>query len=172
MNSDNDRKNKKNSNDSTKKMDYDKIFFAVDRLMKLAFRDLTERNLKPGTVYTYGFKIQMTDEGIPRIEKVNNYKNKKSHPLMRFNDSKDEEPVFDFIEYFDTITITTELFGVDKNDIQLSLRGQQLIINIDQAQWKCKETIDLPCAVKSQTIRYTFKNGVLDIEMEKKFLFS
>lgn len=166
----NDDENK-NANNSKKQKDFNRIFFAVERIMQKAFKDLTMHNLKPGNVYTYGFNIQIKDDGTPHIKKVEDYKSKKSHPLMRFDDSNDSNPVFDCIEHADSVTVTTEIFGVDKEDIRISIHGKQLVIDIDQDNWRCKESIELPCAVNPQMIKYTFNNGILDIIMKKKYLF-
>jgi HSP20 family protein len=140
--------------------------------MQKAFKDLTMDNLKPGVVYTYGFNLRIEDDGTPHIGNVDDYHPRKPHPLMRYKEVGEEEPIFDCIEYFDSITITTEIFGVEKEDIQISVKKNKLVIDIDQEDWLCKQTIDLPCDVLPKSVKYTFNNGVLDINLKKKFLFN
>lgn len=163
--------NKKNENNSKKQQEFNRIFFAVERIMQKAFKDLTMDNLKPGNKYTYGFNIQIKDDGTLHIERVEDCIKKKSHPLMRFNGENEADPIFDCIEYVDSISVTTEIFGVDKDDIQISVQERQLVIDINQEKWRCKESIQLPCAINTAKINYTYNNGILDIILKKKYLF-
>jgi HSP20 family protein len=92
-------------------------------------------------------------------------------------------PSLDVYEEKDTVVVKAELPGMKKEDVEVSLTGETLTIKGEKKEDKeVKEddyyrrersygsflrTVALPCEVKSDEIKASFKDGVLEIRMPK-----
>lgn len=77
------------------------------------------------------------------------------------------EPLTDIIEDEDSISLTLELPGVEKEDIDLNLEGRTLKVEATSYGRSYLKRIPLPCEVKPDMIKSTYKNGILDITLDK-----
>ena len=66
------------------------------------------------------------------------------------------------------MAITVEIPGVEKEDIDLVATEDTLEIKVDSPKRKYHKRIDLPCNVKTKSTKATYKNGILDIVLDKK----
>jgi HSP20 family protein len=146
--------------------EFNGIFRAMERMMEKAFRDMPVGDIKPGRSYVHGFNINIGSDGKPRIQEFGNYPKKAPNGETRM--SEEREPLVDIIENRDNVAITVELPGVEKEDIDLDINDEKLEINVDRHDRKYRKIIYLPCNIKPKTTKTTYKNGVLDIEIEKK----
>lgn len=92
-------------------------------------------------------------------------------------------PALDVYEEKDTVIVKAELPGMNKEDIEVNLTGDNLTIKGEKKEDKeVKEdnyyrrersygsflrSVDLPCEVKAGEIKASFKEGVLEIRMPK-----
>ena len=92
-------------------------------------------------------------------------------------------PSIDVYEEKDSVVVKAELPGMTKEDIEVNLTGEHLTIKGEKKEDKeVKEddyyrrersygsfmrTVTLPCEVKSEEIKASFKDGVLEIQMPK-----
>lgn len=92
-------------------------------------------------------------------------------------------PSLDVYEEKDSVVVKAELPGMKKEDVEVNLAGENLTIKGEKKEDKeVKEddyyrrersygsflrTIALPCEVKSDEIKASFKDGVLEIRMPK-----
>ena len=92
-------------------------------------------------------------------------------------------PSLDVYEEKDAVVVKAELPGMKKEDIEVNLTGETLTIKGEKKEDKeVKEdnyyrrersygsflrTVALPCEVKSDEIKASFKDGVLDIRLPK-----
>jgi HSP20 family protein len=58
--------------------------------------------------------------------------------------------------------------GVDKNDIQLNGADKVLTIKVDTPERKYYKEVELPEEVESEGAKATYKNGVLEVVLNKK----
>jgi HSP20 family protein len=65
------------------------------------------------------------------------------------------------------VSITVEIPGVEKNDIDLSVVGQTLKIKVDSAERRYFKEVQLPAHVDPGSTKATYNNGVLDITLCK-----
>lgn len=123
-------------------------------------------NAQPGKPVVHGYKIQFGTDGKPQIEDFGNrsIKTPDGAPTI----SEEIEPLTDIIEGQDDVAITVEIPGVEKEDIDLHATEYTLEIKVDSPKRKYHKIIDLPCNVKTKSTKATYKNGVLDIVLDKK----
>lgn len=139
----------------------------MDRITKRAMRgELSQGEYGP---YVYGFTMRLGPDGKPRIEEFGNTK-----PPRRLEGGEKEEfeiaerePLTDVIESDDSISITLEIPGVEKDDIELRVEEDSVTINVDTPQRKYFKETPLKVKVDPKTSKATYKNGVLDIILKK-----
>jgi HSP20 family protein len=81
--------------------------------------------------------------------------------------SEEREPLVDIIEDKDTVTIMAEVPGVSKEDIKLTGGENHLEINVDTPSRRYHKKVDLPCGVKLMTAKANYKNGVLEVVIDR-----
>lgn len=142
----------------------EKIFEKMMERLKEKMVDEDFKNffegVEPGKPFVKGFAVTFGPDGEPRFNEFGN----------RFGEriSDEREPLTDVIESENVISVTVEIPGVEKKDIDISVTEETLEINVDTPQRKYHKKLYLPAKVKPETTKATYKNGVLDVEIEKK----
>jgi HSP20 family protein len=77
------------------------------------------------------------------------------------------EPLTDVMETEKHVAVTVELPGVEKEDIVLDATEKTLTIKVNTEDRRFYKEVDLPCNVKPDTAKASYKNGVLDITLER-----
>jgi len=77
------------------------------------------------------------------------------------------ELLADVVEYKDFVSVTLEIPGVEKNDIELSVTEDMLTIDVDTPKRKYHKDIVIPWKIIPGSTHATYKNGILDIEVKK-----
>ncbi|MDX1534375.1 MAG: Hsp20/alpha crystallin family protein, partial [Thermoplasmata archaeon] len=77
------------------------------------------------------------------------------------------EPMTDVMDRGDTVSVTVELPGVEKEDIDLRTTPERLTIKVDTEERQYHKEVDLDAPVDPKSVRATYKNGVLDILLKK-----
>ena len=85
----------------------------------------------------------------------------------RTNPEKNEF-LADIIEGDKKITMTVNIPNVEKEDINLNVADDLLEITINTSKVKYHKLHKLPCNVKPKATTASYKNGVLDVVMERK----
>lgn len=112
--------------------------------------------------FVYGFSMKIGPDGKPLIHEFGNTKRKLGP------ETPEREPLTDVIEEKEKICITIELPGVDREDIDLRVTEDEVSISVDNPKRKYHKDITLPAKVIPDTTTATYKNGILDMTMEKK----
>ncbi|UCE73725.1 MAG: Hsp20/alpha crystallin family protein [Methanomassiliicoccales archaeon] len=139
----------------------------MDRITKRAARgELGQKEQGP---YVYGFSMRVGPDGKPNIQEFGN--TRPSRRLERGADEQFEiaerEPMTDVIESKDSISITLEIPGVGKDEIELTVEEDKVSINVDTPERRYFKEIPLKIKVDPKTSKATYKNGVLDIILKK-----
>jgi len=113
--------------------------------------------------YVYGFSMRTGPDGKPVFEEFGNVK-----PPSKELPSGEREPLVDIIEQDRQITVIAELPGVEKKDIKLKAAGKVLGISVNTPEHKYSKQVELPAEVKSDSAKATYKNGVLEVRLERK----
>ena len=114
--------------------------------------------------FVSGVSIRIGPDGKPIIQKFGNVKLTPKGPAI----ADKREPLVDVIEREDTITIIVELPGVNKNQIKLNTTDRTLTISAPGDEADFFKDVKLPAAVNSKSAKATYKNGVLEVCLQKK----
>jgi len=130
--------------------DYTEFVEALRKLLEEAFRK--GENTAPG--FSIAFSGQWFPEGpADRRESCN------PSPLTEPDTEVNESP--------DTRYITAELPGIDPCDIRFAVGSTVLHLSADAQERRFRKTIPLE-GVDPDTLRYTFRNGILEFSLRKK----
>ncbi len=138
--------------------EYLRLSELMDRFFSRATRDSEE--LEP---FVYGFSIKTGPDGRPIVRRFGD----SVRPGENIDDGLSREPLTDIIERADSVSVTIEMPGVEKDEIDLDIDGRRLIVKVDNPQRRYHKVIELPCGVDEESVRATFKNGVLDVNLTK-----
>lgn len=89
----------------------------------------------------------------------------ESAPVVQ--DLEEREPATDLIETPNSIFVTIELPGIRRADIDLQARQTILVVSASSPVRRYHREVELPAPVRGDSIIATYKNGVLDVVLEK-----
>lgn len=113
--------------------------------------------------YYYGFSVTVGPDGIPRVKEWGNIKPGYIQPVFR----EAIEPFTDVIEEEDKIRIIMDIPGVEKDDINIEATENEVKVSAERDDRKYYKVVSLPDAVKPESAKASYKNGVLTIIFEK-----
>ncbi len=126
---------------------------AIHRMLKDAFEGKLGVFREP---FIYGFTARSRDT---RIE--------PSHPSVENPEVVTRDPLVDVILTESAIYLTAEMSGISADDVRVGLEGGKLTIQAERDR-RYFSLIDLPADVDPDTLKHTFKNGVLDIVIARR----
>lgn len=147
--------------------DFDEELRRMRKHMERLFRDVTkgidteEMERKVYGPFVYGFSMKVGPDGKPQFREFGNT------PRKGIAELGEREPLTDVIESEDSVSVTLEIPGVEKNDIDLAAREDILTIDVDTPKRKYHKDVELPCKVIPDSTAATYKNGILDVVMKK-----
>jgi len=168
---DEDKNRRKNPFDFIDDKEFEKIFDEMQKMFEnINFKELMEDMIRdgidPNKRFIHGFSVNLGPDGKPRIQEFGN--RPKRTPTGDSMISEEREPLTDIIEGNTDVAITVEIPGVEKENIDLNVTEETLEIKVDAPQRKYRKVVDLPCGVKPKSTKATYKNGILDVVLEKK----
>jgi HSP20 family protein len=120
-------------------------------------------HLKEGMKGVFGFSIKTAVGGKPIVEPFGNIKKTPKGPTVE----EEREPMTDIFDEKEEVRIYAEMPGVNKEDIKVVLRDDILDISAQSGDRKYHKEVLLPTKVKAETISFSYKNGILEIRIEK-----
>jgi HSP20 family protein len=145
--------------------DFEQMREYMDRMFEQTVRAHKEEG-KTSKPFVYGFTIRTGPDGIPHIRQFGNTKRSLINS-KEFEDGFGREPLTDVIEDKNGISITAELPGVEKEDVELDLQGSEIVIKVDTEGRKYHKKVELPDNIDPESISATYKNGVLEVCIKK-----
>ncbi len=112
----------------------------------------------------YGVRITIGPDGRPIIEEFGNVRRVGRKPVIE----EEMEPLVDVIDEKDRVVVVAEIPGVEKEDIDVRVKDGKLIIRAKGKERKYYKEIELPPGVKPETAKARYKNGVLEVVIEKE----
>lgn len=146
--------------------EFERMRKEMERIMEDAFRGFDESEIerlsKDPHTKVYGFSIRMTPDGKPVIREFGNIRPGVKREMIR-----EREPLIDVIEHREDVTVIAEVPGVEKNEIELNAAEKTLSINVRNPERSYSKLIKLPCKVNPNSAKAHYKNGVLEVKLEK-----
>jgi len=133
----------------------------MENLEDIKDEDIEKLSEKP---YVYGWSIKIGPDGKPIIRE---FGNKPKTTVKGPKVSEEREPLVDVIEEKEVVKIIAELPGVSKEDINLKTTEEKLEISVETPERKYHKVISLPCRVKPLSAKASYKNGVLEVIIER-----
>ena len=138
--------------------EFEDLFWGIER----EFLETFERGaVKP---IVYGVRITIGPDGRPVIEEFGNVRRVGRKPII----SEEREPLVEMHEEDDKVTVIAELPGVEKEDIDVRVVDHKLVIKAKGKDRKYYKEVELPEDVKPETARAQYRNGVLEIVIERE----
>lgn len=177
-------------------MDFERDFAEMHKRMDNVFKRAMDGKLeKPGKggPFVYGFSMRQGPDGVPHIQEFGNV----SPEMMRrfrpdgalpsegvcapgepcttgeipksLNTTGEltREPLTDIIEHDKYISITMELPGVEKKEIDLKSHDHELEVSVDNPVRNYYKKLSLPAEVEPESITANFNNGVLEVQLKR-----
>lgn len=141
-------------------MDFDKLEEIMDKLMQQMAPDLLESEKQA----IFGFSMRLGNDGKPIMEEFGNV----SKQGKRVEIAKIREPLVDVQLAQKNIFVTVELPGVEKEDVRLNIPDGNTLEIIVAGTNSFYKKIVLPATVKKEHSQAKFKNGILEISLERQ----
>jgi HSP20 family protein len=153
------------------KISFGGLFKGLGNLIDLADRlkeEGVERRgeitgLPRGAKGVYGLSIR-TLAGKPVIESFGNIRETPKGPVVE----EVREPIVDVFDEEDHILVIVELPGVSEDKIKVEVAGDILNLTASDTDKKYAKEILLPSKVKPSSLKTTYQNGILEINLEKE----
>ena len=140
----------------------EEMLFGLERELDIMARNAPIEYRGP---IVYGFKITIGPDGKPVIEEFGNIRRRRGRAEI----SEEMEPLVDVFDYGDKVVVVAEMPGVDKDKIDVRItKDNKLIIKASNKDRKYYKEVELPPSVKPDTAKAKYKNGVLEVVIEKK----
>jgi len=121
------------------------------------------KGLPRGAKGVYGFSIR-TLAGKPVIESFGNIRETARGPVVE----EVREPIVDVFDEEDHILVIAELPGVSEDKIKIEVTGDILNLTASDTDKKYAKEILLPGKVNPASLKTAYKNGILEITLEKE----
>ena len=119
--------------------------------------------LPRGAKGVYGFSIKSMG-GKPFVESFGNIRGTSKGPVVE----EVREPIVDVFEEGDHILVIAELPGVSEEGINVEVAGDILSLSASGEEREYAKEILLPGKVRRPPLKIAYKNGILEIELEKE----
>jgi HSP20 family protein len=151
------------------------LFKGIEKLIDLAERleeaggkiekegEIDLSHLKEGMKGIFGFSVKTAVGGKPVVESFGNIKRTPKGPSVE----KEREPLTDVFDEKEEIRVYAEMPGVSEKDTKLDLQGDMLDISAQSGDRKYHKELLLPAKVKPETLKWNYKNGILEVQMRK-----
>lgn len=117
--------------------------------------------------FIYGFSFRQGPDGKPSFQEFGNVPEMMHRKPGKALEQDVREPITDLNEDKDNVYITYELPGISKENIELSVTDNTVILNVKDGRKYHKE-ISFEHKLKSESTKAKFVNGILDVTVEKE----
>lgn len=124
---------------------------------------------KPGEPFVYGFKLRVGPDGRPNFESFGNVQHVVPGSTPADVAPLSREPMTDVVAGDAEIAVTAEIPGVEKEEISLHVASDKVTIRVPAGErhGAYYKEIRLPAAVLPETAEATYKNGILDLTLQR-----
>ena len=115
----------------------------------------------------YGWSYYRGPDGIPHFQEFSNTDSLATQTSPKLSTEKNE-PFIDVIDARKEIYITVELPGVNKENIDVELAKDKLLLTVKHPDRGFTKELDLPAEVGKKPVEAKYNNGVLSITLKKR----
>jgi HSP20 family protein len=134
----------------------------IEETMQKSFGDSSE-NSSVRRNRVQGFSIKVGPDGKPKIREIGD--NGAEQDDTEF--VEDSEPLVDMIEDDSVLAVLVALPGVNKDEIDLRVTETCLSVAVDTDDFEWYDELNLPAKINPKSAHATYKNGVLEVRLEK-----
>jgi len=177
---------------------FEREFREMESRMNAMMEEARHTEPGEGGPYVYGYRVHVGPDGVPQVEEWGNVKREdmprifshsplgapvhqgeRGRPLPPAGEggptgsevqTKGVEPYCDIMEGEKDCTVTLEMPGVEREDIDIREDGDALVVETPRTDRHYFKRVKLPDGVNLKKIKATYKNGVLDISLPRKRL--
>jgi HSP20 family molecular chaperone IbpA len=110
---------------------------------------------------------------IPRVENMRtarklypqHYRSSQNYAKRKW---KEPKPLIDIFQEKNWITIVAEIAGFNKETLKINVKDQKITLTAKTKNRRYYKSLNLPKVVVPNAVHTTFKNGVLEIKLQKK----
>lgn len=110
----------------------------------------------------YGLSVRTGIGGIPRVERFGNIRSTEEGPVV----AEVREPLMDVFDEGEEFVVAVELPGVAEDEIRIEMQDDILSLETTGELKFAKEVL-LPAAVDANTLQKTYRNGILELRLNK-----
>ncbi len=111
----------------------------------------------------FGVSVRTLESGKSVFETFGNIKRTPKGPVVE----EVREPLVDVFDEKGCIRLIAELPGVNQEEISVEVRGDILNLKAEGQERKYAKEVLLPAKVKPESLQKIFRNGVLEITLQK-----
>ncbi|MCE7741780.1 MAG: Hsp20/alpha crystallin family protein [Candidatus Heimdallarchaeota archaeon] len=144
----------------------------IDEMIKNLMKNIEEGGVDSDSLtdminnnFVYGFNIGLDPEGKPSFRQFGNLK-PKGYGDLETSDVR--EPLIDVFKEDNQVRVIAEVPGINKGDIELTGSDRTLTIKAHSQSRKYEKSVSLPVAVDIKTAKAKYKNGVLEVVIDRK----
>jgi HSP20 family protein len=149
----------------------DREFAEAEDMLSRIFR--TAREVGPSSTnlgeypYYYGYQVTISPDGRPRIREFGNVR-----PAAKglVEQSGVRQPLVDSVlnEKENTLTITAEMPGIDKENINVNVSDHYVTIHAEKGDKKYHTDIPIDVEVGDSPAKAAYSNGILELKIRLK----
>lgn len=133
----------------------------------------SKKHLKQLDLSNHGRGKAESQSKIPSIENIRisrklypqHYRSSQNIAKRRW---KNPKPLIDIFQEKKWITIVAEIAGFNKETLKIHVKDQKITLSAKAKNRRYYKSLNLPKVVVPNAVRTTFKNGVLEIKLQKK----
>jgi HSP20 family protein len=122
--------------------------------------------------FVYGYSMTIGPNGKPKVREFGNVKSPSSRrgggfftrPLI----SSERQPLADVITTDKEVKVIVEMPGVNKENIKVNAYDSSVEVTTTDPERKYHEVVEVPPETDIETVKSTYKNGILEIIFDKK----
>ena len=118
----------------------------------------------------YGYSVTVGPDGKPKIREFGNVKPiAEARRVGAPQITSEREPLADVVTTDKELKVIVEMPGINKEDIKVNAYDNSVEISTKgNAQRKYHRIVELPAEADIDTVKSTYKNGILEITFSKK----
>jgi HSP20 family protein len=154
-------------------LDIDREFAEAANMLNRMFKTVREiglssnEELVSNAPYYYGYQITVGPDGKPQIREFGNVR-PSARGLVEHSGVR--EPLVDTAldEKENTLRITAEMPGVDKDHIKVNIADQYVSIHAEKEDKKYHADIPVAVELDDTSAKATYSNGILELKIKLK----